>query len=58
MRSSLSKGVNGRRTPTRLNTVWYMKKKGALPLGLSSTKIGSPGVPGQTQMWAEGVEVV
>jgi len=31
------KGVNGRRTPTRLNTVWYMKKKGFPFLGLSST---------------------
>ena len=50
VRSSLSKGVNRRHTPTRLNTVWYIKKKGFPFLGLSSKQTGSPGRPGRTDM--------
>ena len=50
VRSSRSKGVNERRTPTRLNTVWYMKNRFSRPAGTD----GYVGIV----CAAEGVQVV
>ena len=60
--NSLSKGVKGRRTPTCLKTIWYIKKKG-FPLGPIVHTNRFPGgalTDGDVSIvgTAEGIEVV
>jgi len=60
--NSLSKGVKGRRTPTHLKTVWYIKRRAFPPgpivhanrLPGSAWADGDAGIIGTT----EGIEVV